>query len=117
MLGAILALESHATESTVICQVYRSSKKADTYLYLPRPQGEAQDNSTSDMKNINPQSADAFAVVPDTLLNMLGKLEWVMDVDLTTRDQLAQVDCATLIEQLNKTGYFLQLPPAHYRGV
>ena len=90
----------------MICQVYRSSKKADTYLYLRNPTVPTDDTE-----------ADPFAGVPKALLDMLGRLEWVMEIDLDTRAQLAQVDCATLKEQLAASGYFLQLPPAHYQGV
>jgi len=93
----------------MICHVYRSNKKADTYLYLLR-------RASSDVSPDNGSRDQVFGVVPEPLLNMLGKLEWVMEVDLSNRAQLAQVDCATLIKQLKKTGYFLQLPPAQYQG-
>lgn len=83
------------------CKVYRSSKKTDTYLYV---------------RGMNDDTANVFADVPEALLQMLGKLEWVMDIDLATRTQLAQVDCATLKEKLTNSGYFLQLPPTHYQN-
>jgi len=91
------------------CHVYRSSKKADTYLYLC-------DQSRNVKIAQGGENDPAFAKVPAPLMNMLGNLEWVMEVDLSTRTHLAQVDCATLIEHLNQSGYFLQLPPTQYQG-
>lgn len=86
----------------MFCDVYRSCKKLDTYLYVKK-----QEQADS----------EAFREVPEALLKMLGKLEWVMEIDLTSRAQLAQMNCATLMEKLAETGYFLQLPPSHYSNV
>jgi len=79
------------------CSIYKSRKKSDTYLYV-----ETQDN---------------FERVPKTLLNMLGRLEFVMILDLEQRSKLAQTDPQQVISSLQQQGYFLQLPPkAYIRG-
>jgi len=78
----------------VICAVYKSHKKVDTYLYVEPDQ--------------------EFERVPQALLDMLGKLEFVMDVDLEKRDRLAQADLQQVKAALVEQGYFLQLPPKAY---
>ena len=76
------------------CAVYKSNKKMDTYLFVEK---EAE-----------------FERVPDSLLKMLGELEFVMSVDLDERDKLAQADPQQVKESLIEQGYFLQLPPSAY---
>jgi uncharacterized protein YcgL (UPF0745 family) len=78
----------------VICAVYKSHKKPDTYLFV-EPEQE-------------------FKRVPQVLLDMLGKLEYVMDVDLDKRDKLAQADLQQVKAALSEQGYYLQLPPKAY---
>lgn len=78
------------------CTIYRSVKKTDTYLYIEK-KGE-------------------FGRVPEPLLNMLGRLEFVMDLDLDQRDKLAQVESKQVRDSLLMQGYFLQLPPKAYLG-
>lgn len=73
------------------CVVYRSAKKADTYLFIER--------------------ADDFSKVPEDLLRRLGRLERVMDLDLAVRPMLARTDAATVERHLVEDGYYLQLPP------
>lgn len=102
----------------MICQVYRSNKKADTYLYIRAAEDTGDDSTAASEQNADAsQRNDDFSAVPEALMAMLGKLEWVMEVDLSTRRELAQVDCATLIQQIEQNGYFLQLPPTLYRGI
>jgi uncharacterized protein YcgL (UPF0745 family) len=43
---------------------------------------------------------------------MLGKLEFVMEVDLAEREKLARIDSKQVRLQLEQQGYYLQLPPA-----
>jgi hypothetical protein len=42
---------------------------------------------------------------------MLGKLEFVMEVDLSQRDKLARVDSKQVRRQLEQQGFYIQLPP------
>jgi len=76
------------------CNIYRSSKKADTYLYLPK------DSQIED--------------VPQGLSKLLGNMEHVLELDLAERTELANEDIEQVRESLQSQGYFLQLPKEHH---
>ena len=76
------------------CNVYRSSKKADTYLYMPK------DSTLEEL--------------PQGLNKLLGKVEHVLEVDLAARTKLANEDIQQVKESLKSQGYFLQLPKKHH---
>lgn len=76
------------------CNVYRSSKKADTYLYLSEQQ--------------------AVEELPEGLTKLLGEIVHVLDVDLATRTELANEDIDQVRKSLKLQGYFLQLPKKHH---
>lgn len=78
------------------CFIYKGSKKSDSYLYV------RQNNDFSD--------------VPNQLLELLGKLDCVMELDLSARDTLAQVDINVVKTALRQQGYFYQIPPKDYVG-
>lgn len=73
------------------CVVYRSRKRADTYLYL------CADLSLDDL--------------PEELGASFGQGVEVMRLDLTRETRLAQVEAAAVLTALEDPGYFLQLPP------
>ncbi|MGD8885849.1 MAG: YcgL domain-containing protein [Gammaproteobacteria bacterium] len=75
----------------MLCFVYKSLKKLDTYLFV--------------------KNKDDFEPVPEALRHMLGKLEFVMEVDLSQRDKLARVDSEQVRRQLEQQGFYIQLPP------
>ena len=62
--------------------VYKSLRKADTYLYLA--------------------ARDDFARVPPPVLDPLGRLEFVLDVALTADRKLARVDPAVVRDLVRK---------------
>jgi uncharacterized protein len=72
--------------------VYKSLKKADTYVYLA--------------------GRDDFARIPEPLQGQLGTLQFVLDVDLAPGRKLAREDAAVVRENLVARGFHLQLPPA-----
>lgn len=74
------------------CFIYKSLRKADAYLYVI----EAGD----------------FSAVPATLREMLGRLEYVMELQLTPERTLARADVVRVIDALSTQGYYLQMPPA-----
>ncbi|MEJ2343985.1 MAG: YcgL domain-containing protein [Gammaproteobacteria bacterium] len=74
------------------CVVYRSTRKADTYLYIDRE--------------------DDFTRVPEPLRVMLGALERVMTLELAPGRRLARADVETVRRRLAEDGYYLQVPPA-----
>ena len=75
----------------MICNVFRSDKKKETFLYLAR--------------------GTEFEDLPEELQNLFGQPQPVMGLVLSPQRKLAQVDVNTVIEHLENNGYFLQLPP------
>lgn len=75
----------------MMCSVYKSAKKPDTYLYVPYE---------SDFNDL-----------PEGLTSVWGEPELVMHIDLDKRDKLALVDITELREKLAEDGYYLQMPP------
>lgn len=74
-----------------LCTVYKSSKKAETYLYVEK-KGE-------------------FDKVPEQLKTLLGKLTLVMTLDLDKRTNLGTAELAKVKQELTDNGFYLQLPP------
>lgn len=71
--------------------VYKSLKKADTYLYLA--------------------ARDDFARLPEPVRAQLGTLQFVLDVALTPERRLARADAGVVRANLQGRGFHLQLPP------
>lgn len=72
--------------------VYKSLKRADTYVYLA--------------------ARDDFGRLPEPLRTQLGKLRFVLEVELTPERKLAREDPAVVRENLALRGFHLQFPPA-----
>jgi len=72
--------------------VYKSLKKADTYVYLA--------------------ARDDFARLPEPLRTQLGPLQFVLEFDLAPERRLASEDPAIVRENLDLRGFHLQFPPA-----
>ena len=79
------------------CAIYKGSKKYDSYLYI--------------------EKEDDFSRVPDALISMLGKLEFVMALELSAERQLAQADVNAVMEKLKSEGFYLQMPKQDYVGI
>jgi uncharacterized protein YcgL (UPF0745 family) len=75
----------------VICDIYKSTSKDEMYLYVKK--------------------TDALTKVPEALLDMFGKPKLAMTMLLRSEKKLARVDVLKVLEQLEETGFFLQLPP------
>lgn len=71
--------------------VYKSRRKLDTYLFVPKP--------------------NQFDHVPETLRKLLGELEFVLEVELTAERKLANAQVQDVMSSLHGSGYYLQLPP------
>ena len=78
------------------CSVYKSLKKVDYYLYVDQYEN--------------------FDRVPESLLKMLGKLDFVMTLDLDKRKKLSQADPQEVKQLIIEQGYFLQMPENHYHA-
>ena len=72
--------------------IYKGTRRAETYLYVP---GE-----------------DDFQRVPQDLLDALGTLELVMELELGGGRRLARVDGEEVMKSVAGRGYFLQLAPS-----
>ena len=73
----------------MLCHIYRSNRKLDTYLYLT--------------------IRDDFSAIPSELLRVFGPPEFSFSFDLTEERELAKEDTAEVIENLETRGYHLQL--------
>lgn len=74
------------------CVVYKGVRKSEAYLFVKRD---------SDISK-----------VPSDLLEALGTLEKVMNLELSPGQTLARADPDTVRQQLRDKGFYLQLPPA-----
>ncbi|KZN53830.1 YcgL domain-containing protein [Pseudoalteromonas luteoviolacea] len=75
----------------MLSAIYKSSKKADTYLFI--------------------EKRDDFSKVPAPLMSTFGTPIYVMLVDLAKREKLGVADLASVKEKLIEQGFYLQIPP------
>lgn len=75
----------------MLAHVYKSLKKADTYVYLA--------------------VRDDFARLPPPLRTQLGALQFVLDVGLVPGRTLARADPAVVRANLADRGFHVQFPP------
>lgn len=75
-----------------LCDIYRSPKESEMYLYVLKTEGLNR--------------------VPDALLEKFGKPVHTMTLLLRNDRKLARVDVDKVRASLAERGYFLQLPPA-----
>ena len=75
----------------MLCAVYKSSKKQETYLYVP--------------------GRDDFSKVPEALLKTFGTPVFLMIMPLKKDRKMARVDINKLRTELKTKGFYLQLPP------
>jgi uncharacterized protein YcgL (UPF0745 family) len=73
------------------CQIFRSTKKDETYLYLAKGQ--------------------SIGDLPEDLRAAFGEPVFVMALKLSAQSRLARVDTQSVLASLRERGYFLQLPP------
>lgn len=77
---------------TMICQVYRSSRREGMYLYVDHQ--------------------SAIAELPETLLATFGEPQPVMLLHLTPERRLARANAVDVLKSIDAQGFYLQLPPA-----
>lgn len=80
------------TAERALVSIFRSPRRAEMYLYLPRP---AQ-----------------FDTLPEALRTQFGEPEHVMDLLLTPERKLARVDVSRVLEAVLQQGFYLQMPPS-----
>ena len=73
----------------MLCHIYRSNLKPDTYLYLLK--------------------RDDFSAVPQDLMKVFGEPEYSFSFDLQPERKLAKENTGEVIANLEKQGFHLQL--------
>ena len=76
---------------SLLCTIYRGSRESELYLYVVR--------------------GDDLSDMPEELLSRMGELKEVMSLVLSAERKLSRVKVETVLEEIEKNGYFLQLPP------
>ena len=71
--------------------VYRSNRVRDLYVYI--------------------DAAQTLTVLPETLLRRFGPAVAVMTLALTPDRRLARANAAAVLAQIERVGYYVQLPP------
>lgn len=80
------------TMRKLICEVFKSPRQDEMYLYVDRSRGLAE--------------------VPEALLERFGKPVSTMILILTEDKPLARADAAQVIAAIDEKGFYLQMPPA-----
>lgn len=75
----------------MLCVIYRSSKRDQTYLYV--------------------EKKDDFSRVPEDLMKSFGTPQLAMVLSLEGREKLASADIEKVKETLKEEGFYLQVPP------
>ncbi|MEE8244424.1 MAG: YcgL domain-containing protein [Pseudomonadales bacterium] len=73
-------------------KIFRSSKREGMYLYV--------DNE------------ELLSRVPPELMQRFGRPVEVMELQLSARKKLARVEAASVLEQIEVSGFYLQMPPS-----
>lgn len=74
-----------------MCQIYKSEKNREMYLYVDKEQG--------------------LEAVPEALLGRFGKPEALMVLLLKPGRKLARADIDEVMLQISENGFYLQMPP------
>lgn len=78
----------------MICYVYRSNRKRDTYLYI--------------------ECKDDFSAVPEAVMTVFGPPEFSLSFHLHADRNLAQADATEVLNKITTDGFYLQLPRSEY---
>lgn len=79
-------------QGKMLCEVFRSSRKEDMYLYVDKQQGLIE--------------------VPEPLLEHFGTPLPAMTLILTEDRKLARVSATDVMTAIREQGYYFQMPPA-----
>lgn len=75
----------------LLCQVFRSPRKPEMYLYVEKNRG-VQD-------------------VPDSLMAQFGDPEAIMTLLLGPESKLARAETGLVLASIEEQGFYLQMPP------
>lgn len=77
--------------TSLLCQVFRSPRREEMYLYVEKSRG--------------------LADVPEALLARFGEPSPVMLLELTPQRKLARASVTEVMDSIREQGYYLQMPP------
>lgn len=77
--------------NTNLCAIYKSTKKEGMFLYVPKRK--------------------VFEQVPESLLQIFGKPQFVMLFNLTGEKQLKRAKNEEVLQAIQTQGFYLQMPP------
>lgn len=83
---------SDATARKLLCEIFKSSRQDEMYLYVDKRNG---------MKD-----------VPEELLEHFGKPEPVLTMILTPGKNLSRAKACDVMAAIDEKGFYLQMPPA-----
>jgi uncharacterized protein YcgL (UPF0745 family) len=75
----------------MLAAIYKSSKKAGTYLYI--------------------EKRDDFSRVSEALMQTFGQAKFVMLINLAKHEALAGADIHNVKQKIIDQGFYLQIPP------
>jgi uncharacterized protein YcgL (UPF0745 family) len=78
-------------QQTILCDVYKSTKKAEVYLYVDRAEGLDRVPESLILELVDPEVCFSFKLTPDR--------------------KLARGNSISVIKNLKEQGYYLQMPP------
>lgn len=84
-------------EQSRLCRIYKGSRREACYLYVDH--------------------ANDVAPVPAELMDSLGELSVVMELQLSPERRLARADASQVLALIREQGYFLQMPPGEEQSV
>ena len=84
------------------CDIYRSSKKDEMYIYIARP-----NHPNEDVDHDNPFGD----VVPEAIRTAFVRASFVMHLQLSESRKLARANVLHVMDSLQTKGFFIQLPP------
>lgn len=84
-------MTNYTSNTKRFCSVFKSSKKAEMYVYVDR--------------------ADGVQNLPEALLMGFGEPIHVLDLVLTPEKTLARAEAVKVLADIAEQGFYLQMPP------
>ncbi|KZZ45107.1 MAG: YcgL domain-containing protein [Saccharospirillaceae bacterium] len=75
----------------ILCDIYKSLKKDEAYLYVAQKTGLKE--------------------LPEELLEVFGPAEKTLTIILTEDKKLARAEAVKVMAEIEDKGYYLQMPP------
>ncbi|SDC04372.1 YcgL domain-containing protein [Acinetobacter boissieri] len=83
------------------CNIYRSSKKDEMYVYI----------ATNEQTDESIEGVDPLEILPEAMRQAFGRATFVMHLELTEARRLARANTLHVLDSLQTRGFFIQMPP------